>query len=227
MARPCIPPGTSGDQLDDWARGRNRHEVRIPGWLEVYASDELPDLALAADRAGLSRAPPQTGFCLISNMSPARDNGSHWTAFSHLRAPGQAARYFDSYGAPPDGDDAILHVRTAFRDFLRKNSTTGTYNWNRFDLQASRDVTNPDTCGEWSLFFLSTGGVLPVRSGRGRALRQPWGAFQVAAVNGHNVSADLLRVWGQDGKDELVGKKNDRTVRRTIGILPVDTPACN
>jgi len=223
----CIR-GSSGEQLDRWARAH-----RIAGWLGVFASDTLPDLVLEVDRAGLSRAPPATGFCLISNMSPARDGGTHWTAFSHLRAPNQPSRYFDSYGAPPDGDDAILHVSTDYRDYLRRNSSTGSFVYNKFDLQASKDFLNPDTCGEWALYFLSTGGVIPEQkrdpaTGRvaSRGLSEPWSRVRIAAVNNRSVSSGMLRAWAANPRDEKAGMANDLLVRKIIGILPTNTPAC-
>jgi len=117
----------------------------------VFASDQLPKINTV-------------NACFIVNYSPvSKSSSGHWIAFGNLNS-GSPAWYFDSYGFPPDHDDDVLHDKTNFTDYIIKNSSSGTYNYNKFDYQAYEKEGLPpqDECGEWSA----------------SAIVQNWGATQ-------------------------------------------------
>jgi hypothetical protein len=122
-----IETPTSTIQLDAWGR---RH---IPGFLGVFASDQLPDIR----RVGQG--------CLVANYDPAHKPGTHWIGMCFYDGTGY---YFDSYGFGPDMDDRLVHDQTHFGEYLRRFSETQPV-INAVDLQGQHS----DVCGEWSLLY--------------------------------------------------------------------------
>lgn len=120
------PTGTPS--LNAWGK---RH---IPGFLGVFASDQLPDIS----RAGQG--------CLVANYDPSHMPGSHWIGMCFYDGTGY---YFDSYGFGPDMDDRILRDKTYFGEYLRRFSETQPVVANHIDLQSR----TTDVCGEYSLLY--------------------------------------------------------------------------
>lgn len=127
----------------------------VPGFLGVFAADRLPEK--------IGRLHKES---LIVNYDDAGEPGSHWCAIIFTR--GGAARWFDSFGAPPDGEDTILNRKTTFRDYLARHARGWTYN--TLDLQCLAE----NTCGEWSATAVRIG-ALPQEDPRAwrRLLDQP------------------------------------------------------
>lgn len=131
---------TDNIQLETYINQHRRLLVN-KNFLGVFPSDALPHVNCK-------------NACLIANYSPKGSTGTHWIAMSNLNGRGNAY-YFDSYGKPPSGDDAILDVHTAFKEYLSKYSSTGKYDYNTFDFQAYGK--NENECGEWATLFILYG----------------------------------------------------------------------
>jgi len=120
----------SGEELNNMC-------AKIPGFLGVFASDDLP------------YPRPKTG-CLIVNYDPKTKKGSHWCAMRfHKYSPSE---YFDSFGLKPDQADRIVHDKTNFNEYL------GPFVYNMFDFQNIHD----DTCGYYCVLFCKYGLVSPI-----------------------------------------------------------------
>ena len=199
----------------------------VPGFLGVYASDELEGLTAAMDSA----KPRLGGFSAIFNYSPITQGGSHWIAMARLRdAGGRPGMLMDSFGSSPDRDDAILRVKTHFAQFLRANSR-GEPLRNQFDLEGARG----DACGEYAAIFVR-GGVglyekpiaqsLPeldkrfLESNATLRFKPPWkNFFPVRRIGPAFVpTASTVASWQADMRNEAVAEKNDLTAQR---MLPV------
>lgn len=124
---------TSSSQLDSILRD-------LRGFLGVFPSDRLPPKL-------------RPGECLIANMSPSDESGTHWIAM--MRKPSGEPLYFGSFGEPPDALDGILHEKTHFRQWLRGVSGEQPIAFNRLQLQALASTT----CGEWSALFCLIGAL--------------------------------------------------------------------
>ncbi len=126
---------TDNVQLQNYIN-KNKKLLTNRNFLGVFASDELPVVN-------------SHNACCIVNYSPhnVTDRG-HWCAMLDLNTPNKSAYWFDSYGFAPDADDATLGDKTHFSDFLIKNSSTGHYDYNKFDYQAYG--RNETECGEYA-----------------------------------------------------------------------------
>lgn len=134
---------TDNTQLSNYIK-RNKNKMQNKNFLGVFPSDELPVVN-------------KHNACAIINYSPSSitDHG-HWVAVMYLNQPNKSPYYFDSYGFPPDKDDNALHVKTDMKDWILKNSATGTYDYNKFDFQAYTGPNN-DVCGEFAAVFIVEG----------------------------------------------------------------------
>lgn len=136
-----------------------------PGFLGVYAADQLPAFAHDNPRSGHDgewrKAP-----ALIANYDDAAEPGSHWVA---MRFPhGEAAEYFDSFGLQPDAEDALLQRQTHFLQYAKKHSGNGHVRSNDRDLQR----LDANACGEWAALFVIIG-ALPQDASK-RAVWRPF-----------------------------------------------------
>ncbi len=127
---------TSNVQLEDYIK-RNKNKMHNKNFLGVFPSDELPEINTH-------------NACCIINYSPSTisDHG-HWVACLYLNQPNKSPYFFDSYGFPPDRDDAVLNVETDMKDWILRHSSTGKYDYNKFDFQAYSGPNN-DVCGEFA-----------------------------------------------------------------------------
>ena len=131
---------TDNFQLEKYIKN-HKHLLINKNFLGVFPSDSLPHVNCK-------------NACLIANYSPQGSTGTHWISMSNLNGTGNAY-YFDSYGKAPSEDDYILNVHTTFKDYLKKYSSTGQYDYNTFDFQAYGN--NENECGEWSTLFILYG----------------------------------------------------------------------
>lgn len=185
----------------------NKRNAHVQGFLGTFAADRLPDLSRLPFVPG--------GYSLIANYSPHTGLGTHWVAFAHLRSHGLPSLFFDSYGELPDNDSRLLKVpKTHFAEYLRKNSATGKFQSNVFDLQAIHDFVTPSTCGEFASFFIHAG-CLPKKSAvHTRSFLKPWNRFKPARVLPVVTSQPQLRLLARSAADEAVARNNDAEVMR-------------
>lgn len=207
----------------------------IPGFVGVYAEDELEAAAAAMD----SKPRRLGGFSLIANYSSLGDprGGTHWISIARLRdAAGAPVLWFDSFGAAPDRDDDILRVHSAFRKFAVENSHAPgrAVISNEWDLQAVED----DVCGELSAIFCRGGvglGAAPIAqtlpeldkrqldaTGR-QVFRGPWSKFLPVRRLGPSFrpSSQTLHVWQADARDEQKARQNGAMARQ---LMPIRGP---
>ena len=198
---------TSTQQLDNYRKN-------IPGFLGTFAADELPSASSIKPRPG--------GSSLIVNYSPINDpkGGTHWVAFLRLKdANSKKPFYFDSYGVSPDNDDLILNLNTDFRTFLKNCNASRLmdgfpYEWNKYDLQAYRDVLNGSTCGEWSCWAVRNG---PPVYNDGQFLGK-WSPFYNTQIVSEGFKPTTNFAFARNQKNEILAKKNDYTIRKLVGI---------
>lgn len=116
----------------------------VPTYKGTYSSNTLPT-------GPNGRASFKRPFQIISNTAPSYKPGQHWVMLSvPLFGP---AEFFSSYGLPPDASDGILKDVTHFRHWLKSNSATGQYVWNKMSLECLED----DTCGEYCVYAVRHG----------------------------------------------------------------------
>jgi len=125
---------TTSSQLDDALK-----DVR--GYLGSFPSDQLPGTL-------------KVGESLIANYDPEGKPGSHWVA---ARNDPHMVTWFDSFAYPPDAVDNILHDKTSFQAYLDKAAAGRPVRYNHMSLQALPS----NTCGEWCVIFIRSGGKLP------------------------------------------------------------------
>ena len=105
-------------------------------FLGCYYADKLPTI------------PGKNSNIIANYCNSYNDNNevAHWVALINLNSEnGCPTMYFDSFGNRPDGDDAILGVKTNFKDYMRRNSNGGSYTSNNVDVQCDRGVS----CGHF------------------------------------------------------------------------------
>jgi hypothetical protein len=148
-----------------------------PGFLGVFASDELPD-----------RVPP--GSSLIVNYGASNTGGSHWVAMRNLNGRGDA-EYFDSYGFPADAEDILLKSKTHFEAYLKSYSATGRYVYNKLNLQC----VDSDVRGQYCVYFIKHG--LPFLSnGRSKEVVNPRWKLFVRARTCERADATIRKAVG-------------------------------
>lgn len=102
----------------------------IPGFLGVFAADELP------------KRPAQSRFSFICNTDPASMPGTHWLAFN-FTSPTHY-EFFDSYGMP---------LNSSYASIVRGSPLLLSSTCSAARTKAVQSL-NSNLCGQYCLFFL-------------------------------------------------------------------------
>lgn len=104
--------------------------IPIPGFLGVYAADQIP------------KHPSQKRFCFICNTDPASLPGTHWLAFNFIDP--MHYEFFDSYGQA---------LSSAYASLINASPLLSS----SLCIAASKNAIQSlysNLCGQYSLFFL-------------------------------------------------------------------------
>ena len=152
-----------------------------PHYIGTFGADSLPDPATVKPGSGL----------IVNTLAQGHAGVGHWLGIvSPDPSRGKELAFFDSYGFPPDGTNAIMGVTTHFGKWCKRSSELagqgGRYRTNNVEIECEASTV----CGNLSAYFVLHG--LPARPDG--SITPPWTQIVTVMRNsGCSIGDQLVR----------------------------------